>query len=401
MLLWLSFAILTASVVTLLLQPLRKPPATPVDAAEADLAVYRDQLRELDHERERGLIGASEIESARAEVARRLLKRAGTDGLAASATTTPHTDALSARRARNVVVAVAALIPLASVALYLMTGAPGLPGQPFAERQAAPGTPAQIVELIGRVETHLRAHPEDGKGWDVVAPVYLRLGRYADAAHAFAEATRLEGETVRRLMGFAEATMMVENGIVSEPVRKVSERILALEPGRVEARIWLTLAKEQDGDLAGAAAAYRELLSGAPADAPWRQAVADRLDLVTKKLNGEPVPDERPVAAAPEAPPAAGPASGAPDLSQMSPADRERFITSMVDRLAARLKSDGKDLAGWIRLARAYKVLGRESDARAAIASARENFSGDKASLDEIAKSEQSLGITSGEATPQ
>jgi cytochrome c-type biogenesis protein CcmH len=259
-----------------------------------------------------------------------------------------------------------------------------------------------VVELIGRVEQHLREHPQDGKGWDVVAPVYLRLGRYADAAHAFAEANRLEGETVRRLLGFAEATMMAEDGVVSEAARKAAQRVLELEPGRIEARIWLTLAREQDGDLAGAAAAYRELLAGAPADAPWRAAVSQRLDLVDKKIKAEPV-EHRPVAALPAPPAATSPAAAGeqPDVAAMSPADREAFITSMVDRLATRLKADGRDLAGWIRLARAYKVLGREDDARAAIASARENFSGDRASLDEIDKSEQSLGITgNGEAAP-
>lgn len=65
----------------------------------------------------------------------------------------------------------------------------------------------------------------------------------------------------------------------------------------------------------------------------------------------------------------------------------------MVNRLADRLKDNGKDLEGWIRLARAYKVLGRENDALAALASARENFAGDRASLDEIDKSEQNLGL--------
>jgi cytochrome c-type biogenesis protein CcmH len=232
MLLWVCFAILTAAVVALLLQPLRAAPGQAIEPAAADLAVYRDQLRELETERERGLLVDSEIESARVEVARRLIKRASDDPQ--PDVTSPSDEAARAGRARAVYTAIAVLLPVIGMSVYLMTGDPQLPGQPFASRQALPGTPAAIADLIGRVEEHLREKPEDGKGWDVVAPVYLRLGRYGDAAHGFAEASRLEGESVRRLLGFAEATLMAGDGVVTEAVRKASLRVLELEPGRIE-----------------------------------------------------------------------------------------------------------------------------------------------------------------------
>jgi cytochrome c-type biogenesis protein CcmH len=401
MLLWVCFAILTAAVVALLLRPLRRADTMTVEPAAADLAVYRDQLRELDAERERGLVIESELESARAEVARRLLKRAGDDKVVAPSRddTTSHT------RAQRIYLAVVALMPVVAIGLYLVSGSPQLAGHPYAERQAAEEGASSVVALIAKVEERLREHPEDGRGWDVVAPIYLRLGRFADSAHAFAEANRLEGETVKRLLGFAEATLMAENGIVSEAVRRTALRILQLEPTRIEVGVWLALAKEQDGDLAAAAAAYRELLAKAPENAPWRSAVAERLDLVTKKLNGE-NPEAAPKPAAPEAAtgkggPDAAARDAAPDVAAMSPAEREAFIQSMVERLAARLKDNGKDADGWIRLARAYKVLGRDQDAANALASARENFADDKTALDQIAKAEQSLDQIGKEQSPQ
>jgi cytochrome c-type biogenesis protein CcmH len=405
MLLWVCFAILTASVVALLLRPLRHAQTTTVEPAAADLAVYRDQLRELDAERDRGLVIESELESARAEVARRLIKRAGdekVDGL-----TPPRDDSTSRERAQKIYLAVASLLPVVAIGLYLMSGSPQLSGHPFAERKTADGGAGSVVDLIARVEERLREHPEDGRGWDVIAPIYLRLGRYADAAHAFAEANRLEGEQVKRLLGFAEATLLAENGIVSEAVRKAAIRVLQLEPQRMEVGVWLVLAKEQDGDLAGAAAGYRELLAKAPENATWRKAVGERLDLVTKKLNGEkPEQAADPKAAPPQASGSETPNAGAlpsenvsPD--NMSPEQRDAFILSMVNRLAARLKQDGKDAAGWIRLARAYKVLGRDQDAVNALASARENLAGDKAALDEIGKAEQSLDQIGKEQGPE
>lgn len=397
MLLWLCFALLSAAIVALLLRPLRDAPAEPVAPAEADLAVYRDQLRELDAERDRGLFTDGEIESARAEVARRLLKRAGGEASAAAGD-----DAASLARARKVYIGIAALLPVVGIALYLAEGSPHLPDTPFAERNIADVGQSNVGELIARVEERLREHPEDGKGWDVIAPVYLRLQRYADAAHAFAEANRLEGESVRRLLGFAEATMLAGNGIVSEPVRKAALRVLELEPQRIDVRVWLALAKEQDGDLPGALAEYKDILSKAPADAQWRAAVTDRVALVEKKIKGEPV-DETPASAPAEAPQGTPDGAAASDVAAMSPAEREAFITSMVDRLAARLKDNGKDLDGWMRLARAYKVLGREGDAVGAVASARQNFAGDQAALAEIEKSAASLGLAAKQepVTPQ
>lgn len=402
MLLWLCFAFLTAAVVALLLRPLRSAPDGVVAPAEADLAVYRDQLRELDAERDRGLFTDSEIENARAEVARRLLKRAGP---AAAGATRSSDEAASQRRARALYIAIAAALPVVGISLYLAEGSPHLPDLPFHERRMADVGESNVGELIARVEERLRAHPEDGQGWDVIAPVYLRLQRYADAAHAFAEANRLQGESVRRLLGFAEATMLANNGIVTEPVRRATLRVLELEPSRIDVKVWLALAKEQDGDLPGALAQYRDILSQAPADARWRKAVEDRIAVVEKNMQGggaeqrQPQPPQAPPAASAVAPPSPQQGIAPDDVAAMSPAEREAFIAGMVDRLAERLKGNGKDLDGWMRLARAYKVLGRDSDAEGAIASARANFAGDQASLGEIDRNAESLGIKTQERT--
>jgi cytochrome c-type biogenesis protein CcmH len=404
MLLWVCFAILTASVVALLLRPLRQPQTAAVEPAAADLAVYRDQLRELDAERDRGLVIDSELESARVEVARRLLKRTNSDKAAGSQPSGNET--ASRERAQKIYLAIVSLLPVVAIGLYLVSGSPQLAGRPFAERRPAEEGASSVVTLIAQVEHRLKEHPEDGKGWDVIAPIYLRLGRYADSAHAFAEANRLEGESVRRLLGFAEATLMAENGIVSGAVQRTAIRILELEPQRIEVGVWLALAKEQDGDLAAAAAGYRELIAKAPEEAPWREAVTERLKLVEKKLSGEKPDESTDRKAAPQAGTATAPdisaaESGAMDPSAMSPEQREAFILSMVNRLAARLRENGKDADGWIRLARAYKVLGRDQDAQNALASAREIFTGDTATLDEIAKAEQSLDQMGKEPSAQ
>ena len=95
----------------------------------------------------------------------------------------------------------------------------------------------------------------------MIAPVYLKLGRFRDAADAYANAARLKGETAALLAGLAEASILASDGVVTEEARTAYEKILKLEPERIEPRFWLALAKEQDGRLAEALADYQ-----APAD---------------------------------------------------------------------------------------------------------------------------------------
>src|SRR5690606_19035092 len=130
----------------------------------------------------------------------------------------------SLRSARIAFTSAAILVPAFSLGLYLALGSPGLPGQPHAERVSAPLEKATIDDLVVKVEERLRAHPEDGQGWDVIAPVYLRQGRFAEAAQAFQRASRLLGESPRRLAGYGEATVFANNGIVTEEARRAFER---------------------------------------------------------------------------------------------------------------------------------------------------------------------------------
>ncbi len=393
MLLWILFALLAAAVVMVLSSPLLREKAAVLVPAEADTAVYREQLDEIAADLERGLIAPAEAASARAEVARRLLKAAAdTEGSAAK----PASASTVARGASAAVFA----IPVLAISLYLATGSPGLPDRPLASREAPPGESAPIAQLIAKVETRLREAPDDGRGWDVIAPVYLRLGRAADAAHAFSQSIRLNGESPARLVGFAEATLVAGNGVVSEEVRKAAERIRAVAPERIEPVVWLALGKEQDGNFAGAAEDYRSLLARPPADDDkgWRKPVEQRLAEVEARLSGQPAPQassDGSGSPASSGTPAAVPSSGPPRadvaaVEQMAPADQAKFIQGMVARLAARLKEDGKDLEGWQKLVRAYQVMGRKDEAIAALAEAKKSFAGDKTAettLDEFARS--------------
>jgi len=270
MTLWIAIAALTALAVLSVLVPLGRP--RPVaDAKASELAVYRDQWEEIERDRERGLIDGRDAEATKAEIGRRLL------GAARSAGPAEAPDGRGTGR-RRVAAALAILgVPALSLGLYAGLGSPGLPAQPLSARLSAPPEQQDIGALVTTVEAHLRAEPGDGRGWEVIAPIYLGLGRAGDAARAFSRAIELLGETASRQIGLGEALVAEANGVVTEAARAAFQRAAALAPQEPGPRYHLAVAKAQEGDMAGAIADWRALLAEAPEGAPWRTALAERI----------------------------------------------------------------------------------------------------------------------------
>jgi cytochrome c-type biogenesis protein CcmH len=374
MMLWAGFAVLTTGVLYALLRPLLRPePAATADRA-ADLAVYRDQMAQLDADAERGVMDAADIESARLEVARRILKSAAA-APDLSTVLPPQTHSSGSR----VMLAAIGLVPVFAMALYLTVGSPWLPAKPYAGGGKPVTENAELTELVQRVEARLRQVPEEGKGWDVLAPVYFKSERFEDAANAYSNAARILGETPARLAGFAEATVMANGGRVVPEARAAYEKILKVDPSRFEPRFWLALGREQDGEKDAALAEYQALIRLPALTSDGREIVAQRI----VALGGTPPADKGPTAA------------DVQSSAQMTDAERGAMIAGMVDSLAARLKKDGKDQAGWLRLIQSYSVLGRRDQALAAIADARRNLADNPQALDDITALVKSLRLGS------
>jgi cytochrome c-type biogenesis protein CcmH len=341
---WLIIALLTAGAVLAVLLPLGRGRTDGADSGRKDRAVYRDQLAELERDRAEGRIAPSEAEAARAEIARRLIAADRQQAPAAPSGASPWP-----RRAAACLAL--AGVPAIALGLYLPMGAPQLPGQPLRARLQAAPAQQNLPQLIARIEDHLAREPEDGRGWEVLAPVYMRLERFQDAARAWTNAVRLLGSTAEREAALGEAIVGAEGGIVTAEARQAFERALAAAPGAPKPRFFLALAKQQQGDVAAAVEDWRKLLAEAPADAPWR-GILERVVAQAEPRGQAPSAEER------------GPTSddiaAAGDLSS---ADRQAMIDGMVARLADRLEREPDDVAGWLRLIRAYSVLGREAQA--------------------------------------
>jgi cytochrome c-type biogenesis protein CcmH len=375
--LWLVLTLMTAAAIFAVLWPLGRSQGA--DEGSADTAVYRDQLEEIERDRASGAIAGAEADAARVEVSRRLLG-------AANATARPLADpALRRQHRRFAAVAALVLIPLGAGPLYLLLGSPTLPGQPLAQRLAAPGDANSMAGLIARVEAHLERNPDDGRGWEVIAPVYLRLARFDDAVRAYRNALKLVGESADREASLGEALAGAANGIITTDAKAAFERALVLDQANPRAQFYLGLAAEQDGRPADAADRWRSLIARAPADAPWVGYVREAL----ARLG--PAAGTAPSAGAPMTP---GPsAQDIASAAEMSPADRDQMVRGMVERLAARLSADGSDVDGWLRLMRAYVVLGERGKARAAAADARRALASEPDKLRRLEEGAKNFGL--------
>jgi cytochrome c-type biogenesis protein CcmH len=370
MLLWFIFALMTAAAIVAVLWPLGRE--KPAPSGGSDVVVYKDQLEEIDRDRAAGLIGEAEAEAARLEVSRRLLAAADHR---ATAAIVPVTRRQSLRRAAAIAVLV--ILPLGAPGLYAVLGSPNLPGEPAFARASTPQGQQSIASLVGQVEEHLARHPNDGAGWEVLAPVYMRLGRFDDAVQARRKAIEFNGETATREADLGEAEAAAANGVVTAAAKAAFERSVARDPHEAKARYFLGLAAEQDGKPDEAAAMWRSLLAEAPAGAPWAAFVRDEVARASGAQSA---------AAEPSGPSANDVAAAA----AMSEPQRLDMIRGMVARLADRLQSDGKDIDGWLRLVRAYVVLGDRDKARGAADDAKRAL-GDRPDavkqVDDLAKS--------------
>ncbi|NEJ16466.1 c-type cytochrome biogenesis protein CcmI [Rhizobium leguminosarum bv. trifolii] len=366
MLFWILVAALTAALAVILLYPLLRGAKAADNIRAGETAVYRDQLRELDRDLDGGLITPEEADYARAEIGRRLIAVSADE---------PAETPKPARHHRFTEAFVLLLLPVLGLCLYLTTGRPDLPSQPLEARLENPGN--DVAVLITKAERHLAEKPDDGKGWDVLAPIYFRTMRVNDAQVAYRNAIRLLGPSPVRLDGLAETLMAVSDGVVTEEARKVLEQSLTLEPDNPRARFYIALSMEQAGRPDEARQAFEALAKQSPADAPWLPLVNQHI-----AMNGGAPAGTNPAApganpAAPganQAAPGANPAAPGNPTQQdvaaaetMNAGDRQQMIRGMVESLDAKLSEDPNNFEGWMRLVRSYAVLNDKDRAAGAL----------------------------------
>ncbi len=265
------------------------------------------------------------------------------------------------------------LVPAVALAVYHYVGHPEYPDEPLASRSVEPNSDEAIELAIAKIEARLTSHPDDSRGWEVLAPVYMKLGRFDDAVAAYQNILRLTPPTAAKQAAYGEAQLAAAQGAVTAPSREAFEAALKLDPQFAMARFYLALAAEQDGDAAKARAIYEELEPQAKGDAPWMIGLKARL----AALRGG----------------GGAPATPAKETQAAFSPEQQKMIQGMVAGLAQRLTENGGSAEEWARLIRAYSVLKQTDKAKAALVDARKAYASDATALGNFDSLARQLGI--------
>jgi cytochrome c-type biogenesis protein CcmH len=207
-------------VLFILLRPLlRSSRRGGVDRREANLSILRDELHELEKRRDEGSLDENGFAQAREELQRRLLEETGPEA--------PAVSCASPVAGRRTAIALAVVIPLATVGGYARLGNPPAldPVQTRAHADAQ-----EIDTLLRRLAERLETDPDDRQGWILLARSYKTLGRFAEAAEAFGRAeTALDGDAAL-LADYAEALALAHGGSFAGKPGALLARALAAAP---------------------------------------------------------------------------------------------------------------------------------------------------------------------------
>ncbi|MEI9887219.1 MAG: tetratricopeptide repeat protein [Rhizomicrobium sp.] len=236
-------------------------------------------------------------------------------------------------------------------------------GHPFLAARDLEGDEAKDLNaLIGRLGKVVRSHPDDPRGWALLGQAYMSARDPGDAAKAFARAVKAAEARGQRYSflysAYGEALAQASSGAVTEDASTAFGQALALDPKDKAARYFLGLAAAARGNTAQALQHWNSLLADVPANSAVHADLVDRIAALRARSGG-----------------------AAPDIG------------AMVAGLAARLKAQPDDPAGWQRLIRAYAVLGDKDKARAALAEARKAAAGRDEALAALAAEAKELGL--------
>ena len=280
MILWGAIAVLSVLAILYVMRPLLSAQEGAGEAATS-LGVYKSQLAEVDADLARGLISAAEADAARLEIKRRIL---GSDKMV---------DAVAGDRLPLPATAAGALLCLAmSIGLYLHLGQPSLPGRPYtlaAEKAAlSEAVDTEFDAMLAKLETHLKANPEDIDALKAMGWAQMRAGAPDKAIAALKKATQLAPQDLQVLALYGETLVEAARGKVSEEALAVFEQVLAADARDPRALYYKGLRLSQTGAQKQALDLWIALIKDSPKDAEWLPQIRKQAQDLALKLKIDP-----------------------------------------------------------------------------------------------------------------
>ena len=379
-----------------------QPQTIDISAASKDLALYKDQLREVDSDLARGVLSETESESARLEISRRILaadKRAQMETLA-----NPAPSIINKLLAAFVILTVLT----GSLGIYANLGEPNLPDRPLVARLAAAqearaqrlsqedaevqvpdekiNIPEDYLKLVKRLREAIKKRPNDEQGLRLLALHEFRIGKYRAARKAHTRIMKVVGDkvTAKDYIDFAEVMIFATNGYVSPEAEITLSQALKLKPNDGRTRYYSGLAMAQNGRADVAYRLWEGLLKEGPQDAAWIPLIKSQIDDVARlagiNMSNRPLP---------------GPTTDQINAaSEMTKEDRKKMIRGMVAGLGERLATNGGTMNEWARLIRALGVLGETARASEIWNEAKDVFSDNPKALNLLLEAAQAAEIS-------
>jgi cytochrome c-type biogenesis protein CcmH len=321
---------------------------------------FRLLLAGIDADLANGKLGEAEAAAAKGELAREILRLKSEAGRAAGSLR---------NMGRGSLLTGLGLVAALSLGIYALLGSPNLPSQPLDQRQQAATGAIDLQAAIARIETALIENPEDLRGWTVIAPAYVELGRYEDAARAYRRVLDLGGADADVQTNLAEALLLQAEGAGSPEAMELLAAASASNPNHVLSRLYLASELTRQERYGEAVDAWNGALALSTGDEPWLAAAREGLAVAQNE--------------------------------GVAPVDTQQaeMIGQMVSGLATRLAEQGGSIEEWTQLVRAYLVLGDTAKAQAAFDSAIKAYpqAFDRGDLDTLALG---AGLKLNGATP-
>jgi cytochrome c-type biogenesis protein CcmH len=269
---WAIGGALAALALLLVLRPLfARRGGARVSRKSANIAIYRDQQRELDADLAAGKIAQADHARARTELESRLLEEVGAAEGAA-----PR------RGGRGGAVLVGVAVPACALAIYLFIGNPGA-----IDPRAGPNavSAAQIEAMVERLAARLRENPEDADGWKMLGRSYAVLQRFPEAVDAYAKAAVRAPRDAQLLADFADALAMARGQSLQGEPEQLVRRALEIDPKNLKALALAGTVAFERKEFKAAADYWQRMLPLVPPDSEDARTVRENVE-EARKLAG-------------------------------------------------------------------------------------------------------------------
>lgn len=266
-LLWAILAVMAMAGAMLVLMPLLKyQPRKDVSSDVLNSLVYRDRLQELESDLQQGRVTEAEFAQLKAELELTLLEDVSTN---------QDDRAVRSVGGKFIVWPLLVLIPLMALGLYWKEGyTPEVKGwvaaQPAmaelvdlmmaGDYAALEQRQVQLPDVIRGLQVYVQDHPHDGQAWYLLGASYMQLRMPRQAELAFSRALHVDDKNVDYLLGFAQASVMLNDGKITPELHQSLRAIIQRQPSNPKPYMTLGMVAFQNGDFAGAIAVWEQYL---------------------------------------------------------------------------------------------------------------------------------------------